>query len=145
MSEVEALLTPEEETDIVRAIREAERLTSGEIRVHLEYSAKGDPFRRAREVFRELKMENTRERNGVLIYIAAHDHRFAILGDRGIDRAVPPGFWDATRDAMQEHVRQGEFKAGIVAGVRSAGRELQAHFPWKPDDTNELSNEVSKS
>ncbi|MBC2837731.1 TPM domain-containing protein [Robiginitalea sp. SC105] len=145
MSEVEELLTPEEETEVVEAIREAERETSGEIRVHLEYSVKGEPLKRAGELFYALKMENTRERNGVLIYIAVHDHRFAIYGDKGIDKAVPEGFWDTTRDAMQKNFRKGAFKEGILAGVRSAGRELKAHFPWRPGDENELSNEVSKS
>ncbi|MDC6355635.1 MULTISPECIES: TPM domain-containing protein [unclassified Robiginitalea] len=144
MSEVDALLSPEEETEVVRAIREAERQTSGEIRVHLEYTAQGDPMERAREVFLALKMENTRERNGVLIYVAARDHRFAIIGDKGIDKAVPAGFWDSTRDAMQNHFRNGRFAEGLIAGIRSAGRELKTHFPWKPDDTNELSNEISK-
>lgn len=145
MSEVDALLSPEEEAGVVRAIREAEQQTSGEIRVHLEYSDQGDPMKRAREVFLALKMENTRERNGVLIYIAARDHRFAIIGDKGIDRAVPAGFWDSTRDAMQQHFQKGRFADGLIAGIQSAGRELKTHFPWKPDDTNELSNEISKS
>ncbi len=145
MSEADALLTPEEEAEVVKAIREAERQTSGEIRVHLESTDNGDPMTRAREVFYALKMENTRERNGVLIYIAVQDHHFAIFGDEGIDKAVPEGFWDTTRDVMQAHFRKGEFRAGIEAGVRSAGRELKAHFPWNPDDTNQLSNEITKS
>ena len=145
MSEVERFLGPDEEAEIVRAILEAERETSGEIRVHLEYTDRGDPMKRARELFHILKMDNTRESNGVLIYVAVHDHHFVIYGDNGIHRAVPEGFWDSTRDLMQEHFKRGAFKEGIVEGVRSAGRELKSHFPWRPDDTNELSNEISKS
>ncbi|MDG1571961.1 TPM domain-containing protein [Robiginitalea sp. M366] len=145
MSEVEAFLTAEAEAEVVAAIQEAERLTSGEIRVHLEHTHRGDPLARAKEVFRLLKMDNTRERNGVLLYIAVHDHRFVILGDRGIDRAVPKGFWDSTRDLIQEHFKNGDFRQGILAGIRSAGEELQAHFPWTPDDQNELDNAISKN
>lgn len=145
MSEVASFLTAEEEQEVVDAIMEAEKDTSGEIRVHLEYTDRGDPMKRAKKLFHSLKMDNTRERNGVLLYIAIHDHHFVICGDKGIDRAVPEGFWDRTRDLIQEHFRKGAFKEGIVAGVRSAGRELQAHFPWKPDDTNELSDAISKN
>ncbi len=144
MSEVEAFLSPGEEQEIVEAIRRAETLTSGEIRVHLEYTDRGEPIQRAWDVFYRLKMENTRERNGVLLYIAVHDHHFAIIGDKGIDEVVPEGFWDSTRDRMQEEFRNGNFKAGILAGIESAGQELKAHFPFRPDDTNELSDAVSK-
>lgn len=145
MSEVEAFLSPKDEAEIVIAIREAEKDTSGEIRVHLEFEDRGDPFRRAQEVFCLLKMDNTRHRNGVLLYVAVHTHHFVILGDRGIDRVVPHDFWNSTRDLMQEHFRKGAFREGIIAGVRSAGRELKAHFPWRPDDQNELSDAISKN
>ncbi len=145
MSEVESFLTAEEEQEVVNAILEAERDTSGEIRVHLEYTDRGKPMKRAKKLFHQLKMDNTRERNGVLLYIAVHDHHFVICGDKGIDQAVPADFWDSTRDLIQDHFRKGAFKEGIIAGVRSAGRELKAHFPWRPDDTNELSDAISKN
>ena len=102
-------------------------------------------MKRAQKLFHALKMDNTRERNGVLLYIAVHDHHFVICGDKGIDRVVPQGFWDRTRDLIQEHFRKGAFKEGIISAVRSAGRELRAHVPWKPDDTNELSDAISKN
>ena len=63
----------------------------------------------------------------------------------GICEVVPEGFWDSTRDIMQEHFRKGHFKEGIIAGVLSAGKELKAHFPWHPEDPNELSDEISRS
>ena len=144
MSEVEDFLTPQEEQEIVDAILEAEQNTSGEIRVHIENSAKIDHFSRAQQVFHFLKMDNTKDENGVLIYVAVHDHKFVIYGDRGIDRAVPKGFWDTTRDVMQEHFKKGDFKTGIVQGILSAGKELEVHFPWHHGDTNELSDAVSK-
>lgn len=145
MSEVESFLTAEEEQEIVHAILEAEKDTSGEIRVHLEYSDRGDPIKRARKLFHRLKMDNTRERNGVLLYIAVHDHHFVICGDQGIDHVVPDGFWDRTRDIIQDHFRKGAFKEGIIAGVLSAGQELKAHFPYNPEDPNQLSNAISKN
>jgi uncharacterized membrane protein len=143
-SQVEAFLTPEEEQQIVDAILEAERDTSGEIRVHLETTAKKDHFERAKEVFHLLKMDNTRERNGVLLYVAVKDHRFVICGDSGINDVVPDNFWNTTKDVIQKHFKEGHFKQGIIEGVLMAGKELKAHFPWHPDDKNELSNEVSR-
>ena len=144
MNKVEAFLTAEEEQEIVEAILEAEKNTSGEIRVHIEASAKIDHFSRAQQVFHFLKMDNTKDENGVLVYVAVEDHKFVIYGDRGIDRAVPKGFWESTKDVMATHFKKGHFKQGIVEGVLKAGKELEEHFPWDHGDINELSDEVSK-
>ena len=137
-------LSASEEQEIIQAIREAERNTSGEIRVHIENGSGADPMERARELFHDLKMDNTRNLNGVLLYIAVHDHTFAICGDRGICEVVPENFWDSTRDQIQLHFKKRAFKEGIIAGILNAGKELQTHFPWNPEDTNELTNEISK-
>jgi uncharacterized membrane protein len=144
MSRVEDFLTAQEEQEIVDAILEAEKNTSGEIRVHIESHTRLNHDERAKEVFHILKMDNTREENGVLIYIAVNDKKFAIYGDRGIDRAVPDNFWETTKNSIQEQFVHGNFKQGIVKGILSAGQELNSHFPWKPTDSNELSDEVSK-
>ena len=144
MSKVEDFLTAEEEKEIVDAILKAERNTSGEIRVHIEAHTRLDHYKRAQEVFHLLKMDNTKEENGVLIYVAVNDKKFVICGDKGINKIVPPNFWQTTKDAIQEHFKKGEFKDGIVAGILTAGDELQTHFPWQSNDTNELSNEISK-
>ena len=144
MSKVEDFLTAQEEKEIVDAILKAERNTSGEIRVHIEAHTRLDHYQRAQEVFHLLKMDNTKEENGVLIYVAVNDKKFVICGDKGINKIVPPNFWESTKDAIQEHFKKGEFKDGIVAGILTAGDELQTHFPWQPNDTNELSNEISK-
>ena len=143
-SKVEAFLTASEEQDIVDAILESEKHTSGEIRVHIEASTALDHYVRAQEVFHILKMDNTKEDNGVLIYIAVEDHKFVIYGDKGINAAVPNNFWDSTKNSMELQFKEGKFKEGIVQGVLSAGTELKTHFPWGPNDTNELQNEVSK-
>lgn len=144
MSRVEDFLSEEDEQDIVSAILEAEKNTSGEVRVHIEAHTRIDHFERAKEVFHVLKMDNTKEANGVLIYIAVNDRKFAIYGDSGIDKVVPKDFWNSTKDSIQAQFKKGHFKQGIIDGVLKAGEELKAHFPWNADDTNELSNEVSK-
>ncbi len=143
-SQVEAFLTPKEEQEIVAAILEAEKNTSGEIRVHIEATAKIDHFSRAQQVFHFLKMDNTKEENGVLLYVAVTDKKFVIYGDRGIDRVVPKGFWETTKETIASHFKTGSFKDGIIAGVLKAGKELEAHFPWNHNDTNELSDAISK-
>jgi len=145
MSVIEDFLTPDEEQEIIEAIRTAESNTSGEIRIHIEASSKGqDPFERASEVFHYLKMDNTKERNGVLLYIAVKDHNFVIYGDKGINAVVPHDFWTATKDIILKHFKTGNFKQGIVEGILMAGKELEAHFPWQHDDENELPNTISK-
>lgn len=145
MSNVEDFLTIKEEEEIVLAIRQAERNTSGEIRVHIERASKILHYNRTLEVFRLLKMFNTKQQNAVLIYVAVDDHKFVIYGDKGIDAVVPKNFWDTTKNTMQNHFKKGAFKQGIVNGVLQVGKELKAHFPWNENDINELPNEISKS
>ncbi|ARV15401.1 TPM domain-containing protein [Polaribacter sp. SA4-12] len=145
MSKVEAFLSPEEEQEIISAIRVAEKNTSGEIRVHIEASSeKKNHDERSLEVFNLLKMNNTKDENAVLIYVAVKDKKFVIYGDKGINKVVPEDFWNSTKDVMQNHFKQGNFKQGIVDGILKAGEELQEHFPWQIDDEDELSNEISK-
>ena len=144
MSRVEKLLSNDEEQEIVQAILEAEKNTSGEIRVHIESHTRLDHFDRAKEVFHMLKMDNTKDENGVLIYVAVHDRKFVIYGDKGIANVVPDNFWDSTRDIIQGHFKKGNFKQGIIDGIRSTGKQLENHFPWNHGDINELSDEISK-
>lgn len=144
MSKIEAFLSEEEEQEIIKAIRIAEQNTSGEIRVHIEKSSNEDAFARAMEVFHYLKMDNTKQQNGVLIYVAVEDKTFVIYGDKGINDVVPKGFWDSTKDVMQSHFKHGHFKQGLIDGVLKAGEQLEAHFPWIHGDKNELSDDISK-
>jgi uncharacterized membrane protein len=144
MSRVEDFLSVTDEQEIVEAILKAETNTSGEIRVHIESHTQLDHYKRAREVFHLLKMDNTKQENGVLLYVAVNDRKFSICGDKGIDNVVPKDFWETTKDIIQSHFKKGNFKDGILEGVLKAGTELEKHFPWKHGDTNELSNEVSK-
>ncbi|PIV94469.1 MAG: hypothetical protein COW44_03870, partial [Flavobacteriaceae bacterium CG17_big_fil_post_rev_8_21_14_2_50_33_15] len=140
MSKTEDFLSKEEEQEIIDAIRTAELNTSGEIRVHIEKTSKTDAFNRALEVFHYLKMDNTKEQNGVLIYVAVEDKTFVIYGDKGINDVVTEDFWDSTKDIMQSHFKTGNFKQGLVEGILKAGNQLEKHFPWEHGDMNELSN-----
>lgn len=144
MSKTEDFLTKEEEQEIVQAIVTAEKNTSGEIRVHIEETSEKPPLERAKEVFSTLEMYKTEARNGVLFYIGVANKGFAILGDEGINKVVETDFWDCTKDLVLEHFKNKEFKKGLVEGVLRAGEKLKHYFPYQSDDTNELSNEISK-
>lgn len=143
-------LTAEDLDMIAASVTNAEAGTSAEIRVHLEphvprahFRRSLDPLERAREVFASLGMETTRDRNGVLIYIALDDHKFAIFGDEGIHARVGDGYWQAIRDVMRERLRRGATREAIVIAVEELGRALASHFPRRPDDVDELPNRVS--
>jgi len=131
--------------EIIDAISRAEDLTSGEIRVHIQSKCRGDVMQKALKTFRRLRMERTRERNGVLIFVALDSRKFAILGDRGIHECVGDAFWGKTRDIMGTYFTKGHIKEGVVAGVMSAGEQLKKFFPLKPGDVNELPDTVTES
>ena len=139
-------LTTDQQQRIVDAIGAAERRTSGEIRVHIEPKCKSaDPVKRAVKVFDALRMYETRERNGVLIYVAYESRKFAIIGDCGINNRVPDGFWDEERDTLLKSLRDGNADDGICQVIAQVGENLAEYFPWTPDDINEQSDEISYS
>jgi uncharacterized membrane protein len=144
MSKVEDFLTKEEEQAVVEAIRLAEMSTSGEIRVHIEIETSLDTFDRAKAVFHELKMDETELKNGVLIYVAVSNRSFIICGDKGINDLVPVDFWDCTKEIMASQFKGGNFKQGLIDGISNAGEQLKKYFPYQNNDSNELSNEISK-
>ena len=135
--------TKAQKTAIVDAIREAERNTSGEIRVHIERHAKQPVLDRAAQVFADLKMHRTALRNGVLVYIALRDRKLAIIGDAGINAKVPPDFWENIKNRMVDHFRQGRVTEGLVEAILSAGNALHSYFPHQADDRNELPDDIS--
>jgi uncharacterized membrane protein len=130
-------------TQIEDAIGTAERMTSGEIRVHVQLKAAGDIRHVAERTFERLGMTKTKERNGVLLFIACEEQRFVILGDSGIDTRVPAGFWDDIAAKLHDRFQRGEFTEGIVEAIHSAGEQLKTYFPRAHDDKNELSNEIN--
>jgi uncharacterized membrane protein len=135
----------EEKKAIAKVIADAEEMTSGEIRVHIEPKCnKENVLDRATEVFYKLDMHKTAQANGVLIYVAYDDKRFAIIGDKGIDSVVPANFWDGIKEVMHLHFAQHEFYEGIVFAIKETGMHLKQYFPLLQNDTNELPNEVSE-
>ena len=128
---------------IASAIRVAETNTSGEIRVHIEKNCKEDVLDRAAYWFEKLEMHKTKLRNGVLFYLAVEDHKFAILGDAGINQKVPANFWEETKELVISKFKEGSYADGLAAGIIRAGEQLKQHFSFKSDDVNELSNEIS--
>lgn len=144
MSKIEAFLTTEQEQTIVEAIKIAEKNTSGEIRVHIEKETNKPPLEKALEVFYSLEMDKTEQRNGVLIYIAVESKQFAILGDEGINSKVPENFWDLEKELMLSHFKKEEYSKGIELAILKVGEKLKEFFPYQNDDSNELSDEISK-
>jgi uncharacterized membrane protein len=135
--------TDEEHQRIKQAIERAEKNTSGEIRVCLEKTCSEDPLNRAAGYFKKLEMDKTAQRNGVLIYVATTDHKFAIIGDAGINKLVPEDFWDKTKDAMLTCFKEGDVFQGLVTGIERAGKQLQRYFPFQTGDKNELSDDIA--
>lgn len=132
----------QEQELIANTITDAEKATSGEIRIAVEKHCKGDAFERAAAYFHELGMDKTALHNGVLIYLATEDHKFAIIGDKGINKVVPDDFWETTKIAMRAHFMAGKMAEGIIAGIALAGEKLSTFFPNANDDVNELPNEI---
>jgi len=143
MGAAKKLFSEDQKNAIVSAVREAEKNTSGEIRVHIESSFKGDVLDQAAYCFKKLGMLETEERTGVLFYLAAKNRAFAILGDAGINAKVPDNFWDEVKTAMLEEFKSGELTAGLIKGIRMAGQKLKEHFPYHVDDVNELPDNIS--
>lgn len=135
--------TPEEQKAITAAIEKAELNTSGEIRLHVENKCPEDVLDRAAFIFNELGMTKTEQRNGVLFYLSIKDHKFAVLGDTGINAVVAENFWDDTVHLLKEHFKRSQFAEGLIAAISKAGQSLKKHFPYQTNDINELSNDIS--
>lgn len=133
----------EEQQRIRLAIERAEKNTSGEIRICVEKTCSEDPLDRAANYFHKLEMDKTQLRNGVLIYLATVDHKFAIIGDQGINKLVPADFWDKTKEAMLSCFKEGDLFQGLVTGIERAGKQLQRYFPAQTGDRNELSDDIA--
>lgn len=128
---------------MVSAIQTAENNTSGEIRVHVEVGESKPALHVATRIFKELGMDKTADRNGVLILLEVDRREFAIIGDEGINKVVSEDFWDSERDLMQQHFKRGEFAEGIALAIEQVGAKLKKFFPYQADDVNELPDEIS--
>lgn len=140
---IKKFFSKEQKEQIIRAIQEAEKETSGEIRLHLDSKCKGDALERAMVVFQKLKMQETQLRNGTLIYLAVNDRKFAIYGDTGINEAVPDNFWQDVKDDMRNYFKDDKFADGIISGIEQVGQKLKDFFPYQSDDINELPDDIS--
>lgn len=128
---------------IIESIRKAESNTSGEIRVHFQKRFKGDLWGEAASTFRYLKMDQTAQRNGVLIYIVPKKKIFCIMGDTGINAVVPENFWEEIKDDLSLHFKNDNMAEGLCANIERIGVKLKEHFPIQSDDKNELPDTIS--
>jgi uncharacterized membrane protein len=135
--------TREQQEQIRDAIKEAEKETSGEIRVHIETSFKGNLLDRASWIFKKIGMHTTDDHNGVLFYLAVRNKEFAIIGDSGINSKVQKNFWDNIKGVLQKHFKSEKFTEGLIEGILLAGNQLKEHFPHMKDDINKLTDEIS--
>ncbi|MES2629939.1 MAG: TPM domain-containing protein [Bacteroidota bacterium] len=129
--------------ELLSAIKHAEEQTSGEIRLHVENFCKTEVLDRAAFVFEKLQMHTTTDRNGVLFYIAVKDRKFAIIGDSGINHAVPANFWESVKEEVLASFAKEAFAEGLSKGIRMAGEKLKIYFPRQTDDINELPDDIS--
>ena len=137
------LFTDEEQAMIVEAIRKAEHRTSGEVRVFVENRCSYmDALDRALEIFNEMGMANTKERNGVLIYVALRDHQLAVYGDEGIHQKVGDDYWKKEVFGMIRDFNRDNYAEGIAHCVEDIGDALQHHFPYTKGDKNELKDDI---
>jgi uncharacterized membrane protein len=138
-----AFFTKEEAAVIVNAIREAEKLTSGEIRLYLQTKCKYiDPMDRAKEVFQELNMHKTLLHNGVLIYVATQDKQLCVFADSGIHEKVNANVWESAVQLIRENFAKEQYVDGLVSAVNYIGTLLQQYFPYNSQDKNELPDNI---
>lgn len=142
---IELHISKEQETRVVEAIRLAELNTSGEIKVHLDQYCKGDALKRARELFGQLGLHKTKQRNAVLIYVALDSHKAAIFGDEGIHGQLDPEYWSTEMDVMIDHFKKGDIAGGLIQVVTDIGQKLKELYPYDAKtDTNEVANDISR-
>lgn len=133
----------EEKHRITRAIRIAESKTSGEIRLFIEGKCKSsDPLSRAHELFGVLEIEKTTHRNGILLYVAMHDQKFAIYADQGIHGKVGEGYWRQQLSKLKTDFGAKNFTTGIIHCIFEIGTTLNEFFPDYSEDENELPDDI---
>lgn len=135
-------LDRQEKERVISAIRRAESKTSGEIRVALDYKARGGGMASAQKVFKKLGMAKTKYRNGVLIFLAVRDRSFVILGDKGIHEKLGQEFWKEAAEQMQSCFARDEFAPGLEAAIQKTGEALARHFPPEKSGPNEILDKI---
>ena len=130
---------------IVAAISDAERKTSGEIRVLIARQKAVDPVATATWHFERLGMTKTSKRNGVLIFVSPRSRTFAVIGDTAVHEKCGDSFWRVLAATIGSHFKTGDFTGGLVHGIERAGALLAENFPREPGDRNELPNRVEET
>lgn len=128
---------------MVKAIGLAEQQTSGEIRVHIEKESKEEAVSACVAMFHKLNMNQTRQRNAILLYLAYKSKSFAVWGDEGIHEVVGDEFWKGITESAIHHFSQGDYITGLEEAIARCGEQLKHHFPRQEDDVNELPNDIS--
>jgi uncharacterized membrane protein len=136
-------LTQLQHDAIVAAIGKAEEKTSGEIRIFISRKEPEDPVAAAQKAFVHLGMHKTREKNGVLIFVAPRVRKFAIIGDAAVHAQCGEEFWKEVAQEISTHFRKGDFSEGILHGIARAGKLLAEHFPRHTGDKNQLSDDIA--
>lgn len=147
---IQNILSASDLEHIAQTVSEIEKKTSGEVRVSIRekrerLEKKLDLMTLAAKEFHKLKMHETKDATGVLLFFLFQERKFQILADTGIYKKVPQSTWDNIARDISTKFKEGKFGDGICSGIREVGNQLAEHFPVAPDDTNELSNEVSFS
>ena len=136
--------TAEEKQKVVEAIQKAEQRTSGEVRVFIESRCRFvDAIDRAAELFFQLGMDKTEERNGTIVYVAVKDRQAAVFGDEGIHQRVGQKYWEDEVNKMMVCFKQANLADGLIQCVTDIGEVLYQHFPYNREtDKNELPDDI---
>jgi uncharacterized membrane protein len=127
---------------ILGAIRDAEKRTSGQIRVYVSHRQQTDAVQAATLRFDKLGMRKTKDRNAVLIYLAPESRVFAVIGDSAVHEKCGDAFWKEITETMTAHLKADSATDAILHAVKKVGDLLARHFPPQPGATNELPNDV---
>ena len=138
-----SFFSKEEKERILKAIRQAERETSGEIRVYLEHQPVPNVLEHTKKIFSKLGMTKTKQRNAILIYLSLRGRQLAVIGDEGIHQKVGDDFWRKAVSEIERHFSREDFTEGLEAGIHLMGSQLKKHFPRGRGDINELPDEIS--
>ncbi len=138
-------LTKQEGDSIINCIKVAEKMTSGEIRVHFQKKLNGEVKDAAVDTFLRLKMDDTEDRNGVLFFIVPKKKIFAVIGDKGINEVVPDDFWNEVKDLLEKYFKEKKWEEGLCKAIAKTGEKLKKYFPIQENDKNELPDEISYS
>lgn len=131
-----------DEGKLLKVIEDAENKSSGEIRLFVSHKMVHEPLAAAQRQFEKLGMTRTKHRNGVLIFIAPHTHKFAIVGDAGIHEKCGDAFWKEISQLMTDRLKRAEWTQAVVEAIERVGETLARHFPREPGDVNELPNKI---